>query len=236
MTPGENERVEVIEVRGVCAPDVVGAVKEMDAVAICTRCESPLYHASINTPISEKLSPEQREIAVNRLEKELGFNAQPRVVVVREKRDRNGQLREHTHIVWSRTDIEHERSIRIDHNFRAHEIVARELERQFGHARVQGAHIEREGQERPGRTPSRFELQQAERTGITPRAVTREVTAIWQRCDTGQAFARGLEEAGYCLVPRRPPRLRDRGSPGRHPQSGATDRGGQRPAGSRADG
>ena len=51
-----------------------------------------------------------------------------------------------------------------DHNYRKHEIVARELEREFGHERVQGAHIERDGKARPERTPSHAEMQQAERT------------------------------------------------------------------------
>ena len=55
-------------------------------------------------------------------------------------------------------------------NYRKHEEVARDLERRFGHARVQGAHAEREGVERPPRTPSMIEMQAA-RTKIDPRAV-----------------------------------------------------------------
>jgi hypothetical protein len=54
VTPGKNERVEVVEVRGVAAPDVPGAVREMDAVSICTRTGKPLYHASINTRADER--------------------------------------------------------------------------------------------------------------------------------------------------------------------------------------
>jgi hypothetical protein len=196
VTPGKNERVEVVEVRGTCAPDVRGAVREMDAVSLCTRCRAPLYHASINTQKSERLTPEQRTIAVDRLERELGFTGQPRVVVVHEKAGR-----EHTHIVWSRTDIQHQRAIRIDHNFRRHELVARELEREFGHARIQGAHIEREGRARPARTPSQAELQQAERTGLKPQEVKEHITEIWQRTDNGRAFAAAVRESGYAIAP-----------------------------------
>jgi Relaxase/Mobilisation nuclease domain len=195
VTPGQNERVEVIEVRGTCAQDVPGAVREMDAVSLCTRCTKPLYHASINTLAHERLTPEQRGRAIDRLERELGFSGQPRVVVVHEK-----QGREHTHIVWSRTDLEHERAIRIDHNFRKHELVARELEREFGHVRIQGAHIEREGRARPKRTPSYAEMHQAARTGLRSQDVKQQVTEIWQRSDSGRAFAKGLSEAGFVLA------------------------------------
>ena len=196
VTPGQNERIQVIEVRGTVAGDVPGAVREIDAVSLCTRCTKPLYHASVNTPATERLTPEQRAIAVDRLEAALGFTGQPRVVVVHEK-----QGREHTHIVWSRTDIERERAIPIDHNFRKHELVARELEREFGHARVQGAHIEREGRARPKRTPRHYELHQAARGGMKPdRCDAGIITEIYQRSDSGRAFAKGLAEAGFILA------------------------------------
>jgi hypothetical protein len=52
-------------------------------------------------------------------------------VVVHEK-----EGREHCHIVWSRIDLDKMRTISDSHNYRTHEIVARDLEREFGHARV----------------------------------------------------------------------------------------------------
>jgi hypothetical protein len=85
------------------------------------------------------------------------------------------------------------------HNFRRHELVARELEREFGHAHVQGAHIGREG-ERPARTPSHAEMQQAERTGIDPKEAKTQLTAIWNRTDSGKAFAAAIEEQGWMLA------------------------------------
>jgi Relaxase/Mobilisation nuclease domain len=199
ITPGENERVEVVEVRGVAAADVPGAVLEMDAVSACARTAKPLYHASINTRSDERLSDDQRMRAVDRLERELGFTGQPRVVVIHEKKDRNGDLREHCHIVWSRIDLEHQRAIRIDHNYRKHELVARELEREFGFTRIQGAHVERDGQ-RPDRTPSQWELQQSERTGLGIGRVTKTVTDVWRRTDNGASFAIALDQEGYVLA------------------------------------
>lgn len=190
-----NERVEVEAIRGVIAEDVEGALREMEAVACCTNTRKPLYHASINTPIEERMTPEQRARAIDRLEEALSLTGQPRVVIIHKK-----QGREHCHVIWSRTDVEHGRAIRMDHNYRTHELVARELEREFGHARVQGAHVERDGKERPARTPGHDEMQQASRTGFKPKQAKEQITALWRATDSGQAFQAAIEEKGWLLA------------------------------------
>ena len=190
-------RNEVIEMRDVAAPDLRGALREMEAVAsACPNCQKPLYQASINTQAHERMSDEQRMKAVDRLEKELGLTGQPRVVVVHEKNDG----REHCHVVWSRIDLDKMRVISDSHNYRKHEIVARELEREFGHERVQGAHIERDGKPRPPRTPSHKEIQQGARTGVSPKQAREHLTALWQRADNGKAFAEALSQSGWILA------------------------------------
>jgi hypothetical protein len=190
-------RNEVIEMRDVAATDLRGALREMEAVAAaCPNCQKPLYQASINTQAHERMSDEQRMKAVDRLEKELGLTGQPRVVVVHEKNDG----REHCHVVWSRIDLDKMRVISDSHNFRKHEIVARELEREFGHERVQGAHIERNGQPRPPRTPSHKEIQQGARTGVSPKQAREHLTALWRGADNGKAFADALSQSGWILA------------------------------------
>lgn len=190
-----NEKMRVIEQRGVAAEDLTGALREMDAIGAALRTDRTLYHASINTRADERMTPAQWMAAIDRLEERLGFTGQPRVVVEHAK-----EGREHVHVVWARTDLEHMRAIRVDHNYRTHEEVARELEREFGHARVQGAHAERDGQERPARTPSHAEMQQAERNGLRPAEAKAEITEIWRRTDSGPAFAAALDEAGWILA------------------------------------
>ena len=183
--------------RDVAATDLRGALPEMEAVAsACPNCKKPLYQASINTQAHERMSDEQRMKAVDRLEKEFGLIGQPRVVVVHEKNDG----REHCHVVWSRIDLDKMRAISDSHNFRKHEIVARELEREFGHEQVQGAHIERDGKPRPPRTPSHKEIQQGARTGVSPKQAREHLTALWQRADNGKAFAEGLAQSGWILA------------------------------------
>jgi Relaxase/Mobilisation nuclease domain len=190
-----NERNEIYELRGVAANGLYGALREMEAVALGSRCTKPFYHASINTPAHEALTDEQCAHAIDRLEAALGLSGQPRVVVIHRK-----NAREHCHIVWSRIDLESMRVISHSHNYRKHEQVGRDLEREFGHARVQGAHVERDGKERPKRTPSHAEMLQAERTGVSVQTVKATITDIWRRTDSGQAFASALRDAGYVLA------------------------------------
>ena len=190
-----NERAEVKEIRGVAAENLRGALKEMEAVAAGAQTTKPFYHASINTRADERLTDEQRKIAIDRLESALGLTGQPRVVVVHEK-----EGREHCHVVWSRIDLNRMAAISDSHNYRKHELVARQLEREFGHARVQGAHVERDGKERPERTPSHSEMLQAKRTGIGAKEAKAFMTEIWKSTTSGQDFREELWKHGWNLA------------------------------------
>lgn len=195
MRTDTNERAEVKEIKGVAAENLRGALREMEAVAAGARTTKPFYHASINTRADERLTDEQRAQAIDRLEEKLGLTGQPRVVVVHEK-----EGREHCHIVWSRIDLNRMAAISDSHNYRKHEEVARELEREFGHKRVQGAHVERDGQDRPDRTPSHSEMLQAQRTGIPAQEAKEFMTGIWRDTRTGKEFQEALAKEGWTLA------------------------------------
>jgi hypothetical protein len=190
-----NERAEVKEVRGVVAEDLLGALREMESVAAGARTTKPFYHGSINTREDERLTDEQRAYAIDKLEAALGLTGQPRVVVVHEK-----EGREHCHIVWSRIDLDRMAAISDSHNYRKHEEVARALEKEFGLERVQGAHIERDGKDRPKRTPSHAEMLQAERTGVSPQQAKELMTGIWNTTKNGKEFQAALAEKGWMLA------------------------------------
>ena len=191
----KNERVTLLETRGTVSQELQGALAEMDALVVGTRCTKPLYHAAISPEPPHRLSPEQRAEAINALEEKLGLTGHPRAVVLHRKYGR-----EHIHVVWSRIDLKRMRAVSDSHNYRKHEEVSRDLERRFGHNRVQGAHHERDGVERPARTPSRAELRQEERTGITGKQVRAEVTAAFRASDGPESFKAALEEKGYTLA------------------------------------
>ena len=190
-----NERAELLELRDVAALDLGGALREIEAVASGTRCQRPFYHASINSGPGERLTPEQQATAIDRLEAELGLTGQPRAVVAHEK-----EGRAHVHVVWSRIDSARMTAIPDSHNYRRHELAARALERAFGHVRVQGAHVEREGVARPSRTPSHAEMQQAARTGLMPQDAKAQITAHWRATDSGKAFRAAVEAEGWKLA------------------------------------
>ena len=191
----KNERVSLLETKGTVAQDLRGALVEMDAYAAGTRCERPLYHAAISPGPPHRLSPEQRAEAIDALEAKLGLTGHSRVVVLHEKLGR-----EHIHVVWSRIELGNMKAISDSYNYRKHEEVARDLERRFGHERVQGAHHERDGVKRPDRTPSRAELRQEERTGIKGRDVKADVTAAFKASDGAEAFHAALKDKGYTLA------------------------------------
>lgn len=190
-----NEVVQILDVRGTAATDLEGAFREMTAVASGTRCKYPLYHASINTAAHERLTPEQWRRSVDVLSERLGFADQPRAVVRHIK-----QGREHVHIVWSRIDAEKMQAISDSHNYRAHEEAARQLEQEFGLARVEGVHTGDRDQARPVAEINQAEQQQAERTGLTVAEAKAAIQGAWQRSDDGAGFARELDMAGYVLA------------------------------------
>lgn len=190
-----NERVTVRELRGVTARGLRDALQEMDTMGAAADSRRTLYHANIDTRIGEELTEAQKVIAVQRLAARLGMSDQARAVVEHLKHGR-----EHLHVVFLRIDLDRMAAIPDSHNYRKHEEVARELEREFGHERVQGAHAERGGQKRPARTPSHPEMQQAERTGLTPQEAKARVTELWNRADSGKAFAAALEAEGWVLA------------------------------------
>ena len=190
-----NERVMVREIDGVSASDLRGALLEMEAMGSGSRSGKRLYHANIDWRHDETMTDAQKAQAVADLGRELGLENQPRAVVEHVKAGR-----EHLHIVWLRIDTDTMTAISDSHNFRKHELVARELERQFGHERVQGAHIERDGVERPERCPSDPEMMQAARTSLDPEAAKARLRELWGMADTGKAFAATLEDAGWMLA------------------------------------
>ena len=196
LSAEHNETAELVELDGVAAGDLRGALIEMDARAAGSRCTRTLYHASINMAPDEALTPDQWREAVDRLGAELGFEGQPRAVV---RHVKDG--REHVHIVWSRYDLDHDRAIPDSHNYAAHERVSRALEREFGHERVQGVHVDADrSQARPVAELSHAEWQQAERTGIDARHAKQEITAAWRESADGPAFVQALAERGYVLA------------------------------------
>jgi len=192
MKAEENERVEVKEMRGLLADTVPEAFQEMRMVAAGTRAENYFYHASINPREDEHLTPEQWDIAVDRLEQNLGLTDHARFQVEHEK---NG--RTHRHIVWSRVDVDSMTVTPASGNYLAHDKTRAELEQEFSHEPTSPTP---QPSQRKSREFADWENFRAADTGIDPKAMKAEITALWQQSDSGGAFQAAIEEKGYLLA------------------------------------
>jgi hypothetical protein len=197
MRRDTNERIEVLELQSPHA-DLTEALRDWQVLAAGTRGFKGLYHANIDPAIGYAMTPEQWQRAVEVLERELKLEGQPRAVVLHEKLGR-----QHVHVVWSRTDLETMTLKSDSHNFYAHERASLALELEFGHEHVPGRHAKRDRERQhlpPGAALTHAEWQQAERSGLDPRAVRTEIDHLFRHCDTGPAFAAALADAGFALA------------------------------------
>ncbi|MEO5347652.1 MAG: relaxase/mobilization nuclease domain-containing protein [Magnetococcus sp. YQC-9] len=190
----ENDRVEVLEIKGAVLNDLDAAIDDWRDFAKGTRCEKPLYHAQLSP--DRTLNREEWDKTIGIFEKEMGLEGYPRAVVLHEK-----EGREHVHLVYSRIDLDTMKAWSNHDNYAKHERVSREVERELGLEKTQGVHAERGDNPRPDRTPSHDDMQQGKRTGRDPREIKAEVSALYAKANgDGAAFLEGLEAAGYTLA------------------------------------
>ena len=109
MNGFDNEKIEVAEVYGTIAGDLLGAFAEFEAVSSGTKAENYLYSLSINPP--SPLDRDQYFECIQAIETSLGLTDQPRAVVFHEKHGR-----EHCHVVWSRIDVDQMKAIQLSHD------------------------------------------------------------------------------------------------------------------------
>jgi MobA/VirD2-like, nuclease domain len=192
-----NEQVNILELQSP-APNLDEALRDWQTLSEGTRGTKGLYHVNIDPAKEYVMSAEQWQRCVEVLEKELGFEGQPRAVVMHEK---NG--RQHIHVVWARTDIDTMTLMSDSMNYPAHERASKALELEFGHEVVPGKHAKRDREKQPefpNAGVNHAEWQQAERTGIKPDDRKDQITALQQASDSGQAFKTALEAQGYMLA------------------------------------
>ena len=77
-----NEHVNVHEVRGFMADDVLGALNEAHALSKGTQCRQFMYSLSMNPPQDEKVSIQIFEETLDRIEEKLGLKEQPPLLFV----------------------------------------------------------------------------------------------------------------------------------------------------------
>jgi hypothetical protein len=198
MNQYDNERVELAEIRGAVAPDLHGAFAEWRAEAGATRCKKYLYSLSLNP--DHRQGPFTREHYydfIERTEKSLGLQDQPRAVVFHSKYGR-----EHCHVVWSRIDLDKMKAVQLSHDRQKLRTVAQEFARDHG-IELPLAMQKNRGKDRfndRSRWENLTERQQFERTGIAKEERMRDIRQAWDQSDNALALVRALEERGYLLA------------------------------------
>ena len=191
-----NEHVDLLQVDFSATGNLEEALSDMQALCLGTQGKNGLYHANIDPHADYPMTREQWERCADVLEQELGFEGQPRVIVLHKK-----EGREHIHVVWARTDID-TMTLRPDSfTYGKHERASARLEEEFGHEYVPGKWHKRDPEkELPMADYNHAEWQQSERSGLDAVERKQEITALYEHSDNGQSFQNALEDHGYVLA------------------------------------
>ena len=97
----DNEQIEQNEVRGFMADDVMGAMREQQAIGQGVKSRQTLFSVSLSPPQDQSVDVSVFDKAIDDIELSVGLKDQPRLVIFHEKEGRR-----HAHAVWSRIDPE----------------------------------------------------------------------------------------------------------------------------------
>ncbi|WP_158548441.1 relaxase/mobilization nuclease domain-containing protein [Parvularcula marina] len=182
----DNEHVELHEISGFVADDVVGAFKEAQAVSKGTQCRQFLFSVSFNPPEGSYVEIAAFEDAISRVEKQNGLTGQPRVIVFHEKEGRR-----HAHCVWSRIDAETMTARPLPFFKRKIMDISRDLYREHGWEMPRGLEDDRLTDRR---NFTLAEWQQAKRAGYHARDLKQLIQNAWRRSDNAASFTAALAE------------------------------------------
>jgi len=188
----ENEHVDVHEIRGFSAETVSGALNEAYAMSRATKCRQFMYSLSANPPPDKQVGTDYFIDVIDRAEKELGLEGQPRAIVFHEK-----QGRRHAHCVWSRIIPDEMKAVHLPFPKKKLVNLTRDIFIERGWDMPRGL------VDRSKRDPLQFNLaeyQQAKRLGKNPRDVKADFQNAWAISDSLSAFKNAMREKGYWLA------------------------------------
>lgn len=188
----ENEHVELHDIRGFLSDDVVGALREAEAIAKGTKCRQFLFSVSLNPPEHENVHVQTFEQALSAIEEKNGLTGQPRVVVFHEKEGRR-----HCHAVWSRIDPETMTAKPMSFFKNKLREVSRQLYLENGWQMPRGLI---DPKDRDPRNFSLDEWQQAKRIGRHAGQIKELIQEAWVTSDSARTFTHALEERGFYLA------------------------------------
>jgi len=192
MNGDKNEHVTLHEVSGFASDNISDALDEIHAISKGTRCTRFMFSLSLSPPQNESVPAEIFEDALSRIEKKLGLENQPRIIVFHEKHGRR-----HAHCVWSRINAMEMKAIDLPFFKNRLMEISKQLYLDHGWQMPKGfiaKHL---------KNPLNFtrsEWEQAARTGQNPKAIKSSLQECWATSDNKKSFEQALQERGYYLA------------------------------------
>ena len=193
----KNEEVRVLDLRGTIADarsakGLHEALHEMNELGKMTRAKSSLFHLAINPSDRDRMTAQGWQTAIEKAEKALGLEGQPRAVV-----SHLYEGKEHLHVVWSRVDVEQRKCVELPFSHRKLCQAAREIEIDLGlqqtPERARGAH-------RLKQHVKDIQAQQDARSGTPREQLNAAVVKAWNEAGSAPEFKAQIEAAGYGLA------------------------------------
>lgn len=193
----DNDHVDVHEVRGFMADDLSGAFAEAEALCKATRAKHYLFSLSLNPPADAEATIDQFEDAVDRAERALGLQSQPRAIVFHEKEGPDGLVRRHAHAVWSRINAGTMKAIPHPHFKRRLNALAKEFYLENGWELPRGFN---NSTDRDANAFGLVEAQQAQSSGHDPKKLKILFKDAWQNARNADEFRQALQPYGFDIA------------------------------------
>lgn len=187
-----NEQITVHEVSGFASNNISGALNEIHAISKGTKCSRFMFSLSLSPPQDEKVPIDTFEETLSVIEKKLGFEGQPRVIVFHEKEGRR-----HAHCVWSRIDGAQMKAIDQPYFKNKLKDISKQIYLDHGWQLPEGF---RDKDKKNPLNYTRAEWQQAMRIGRKPADIKRELQECWAVSDDKKSFENALWDSGYVLA------------------------------------
>ncbi|HKX79693.1 MAG TPA: relaxase/mobilization nuclease domain-containing protein [Novosphingobium sp.] len=192
LDKSRNEQVEVHAVDGFAANDVMGAMRETDAVAKGIRSRQYLFSVSLSPPPEKQVGLDVFDDAIRRIKERVGLSEQPHIAVFHE----NGGRR-HCHLVVNRINPETMTVIPLPYFKDKLKGVSKDLYVEHGWDLPRGF-IDKA--ERDPRNFSWEEWVQSKRMGRDLRHIQTLAAEAWATADNPKALTQALEARGLYLA------------------------------------
>ena len=212
----ENESVRVVGSQGIVASSSIsGALAEMKAIGMASRCSKHLFHASIS-PASDKNMTESQWKRVWDLHDEVQGTKDLSYIEVEHCKNN----RTHRHRVYERVDFITGYALNLSWTRIKNERIARQLEHELGHPVIQGKHnrsvsrilhkeglidiavqLDSLGSKQPVATDyTHQEWQQKKSDKFSLDNVRSDLADSWQESNDTKSFEASLANRGYILA------------------------------------